>query len=119
MPALDRRRWLGIAGIVLVAIGCLAPLADFPFGTVTFWGGGHGDGMFALGLAAVAGLLLYLKRYRLILLTAAAITAIWLLTYFRLADTHIANFTWGWLPLVIGTGCLFAAGLLPAQKPRA
>ena len=93
MLRLEHPQWLAIAGVLLVLLGT-----------------------FALALAAIALLLAWLRRYRMILVAAAAITALWLLTYVRLADIGSGLYGWGWVPLVLGTGCLFAAGLQPARR---
>lgn len=117
-----------LAGSVLVVLGCFAPLVQVPvIGSVNYFANGHGDGVFAMGLAAIAAVLALAGRPRWAIipgiLQLALITFTFVSLYQRLAalgpaaDAQLAGnpfkdvagaivrsagFSWGWVPLYLG-----------------
>ncbi|MBN8996948.1 MAG: hypothetical protein J0H63_10805 [Rhizobiales bacterium] len=117
-----------LIGSVLVVLGCFAPLVTMPvIGSIAYFGGGHGDGIFAIGLAVIAAILALAGRPRWAIvpgiLELALITFTFLSLYSRLSDlapqtaaqlegnpfkeiagamVKTIGFSWGWVPLYIG-----------------
>lgn len=128
-----------LAGSVLVALGCFAPLVNLPIvGAVTYFGNGHGDGVFAIGLAVVAAVLALLGKTRwsavVGILELALIAFTFVTLYTRIADLGASTeaqlegnpfkglagamarsigFSWAWVPLFVG------AGMTAACRPLA
>ncbi len=125
--ALSRPRKLTIlAGVLLTAIGCTAPLVTLPIvGSISYVMHGRGDGVIVLGLAIIAGVLVFAGKeswaWLLGWLQLAAISFTFVSFQVRLnqlketseldgnplrglADAMIASFgfSWAWVPLVAG-----------------
>jgi hypothetical protein len=131
----DRRQSIGFLAIVLLVLGSFLPLVSLPIvGTLNYWSslgsggnGGMADGVFILGAAIFAAILLLTKKYQALILPAfgaAIVTTIDLAhvinvvddTKARLADTLKGNpfaglalglansiqIQWGWVVLYLG-----------------
>jgi hypothetical protein len=117
-----------LIGSALVVLGCFAPLVHVPIiGSVTYFAGGHGDGIFAMGFAVIAAVLALAGKPRWAvvpgILELALITFTFVSLYTRLSDlgpaadaqlegnpfkdvagaiVRSAGFSWGWVPLYLG-----------------
>ena len=108
---------LGVAGVALVVGGVFAPLVHSHYGDVTSWGGGHGDGVFIVGLAALAFILLFVRRPWPVLVAGVLLTALIAFSFFDMRSRLPGDpLGWGWLPLALGTAGVLAAGLMPARR---
>jgi hypothetical protein len=64
---------LGITGVVLLVIGCFLPFAGVPFfGSVSYLGGGLGDGLIVIGLAGLGAFFIVRENYKALWLPAVA-----------------------------------------------
>jgi hypothetical protein len=128
---IDRMQIVGLCGVVLVLVGCVAPLFQVPIvGSVSFVADGRGDGSFVAALAV----LLSIRAYAWVAGPAIGATIITLITLFEFfsfmwhihseaaVETPGSPFTgllagfahafspaWGWAPLFVGLSCLFVA----------
>lgn len=80
-----------LAGAVLVVLGCFAPLVQVPvIGSVNYFANGHGDGIFAIGLAVIAAVLALAGKPRWAIapgiLQLALITFTFVTLYQRLSE---------------------------------
>lgn len=119
---------LGLVGALLLAVGTFLPVLSIPLGgTITYFNNGQGDGVFALVLAVVAGLLAF-RAVRWLWIPGGL--ALLLLAYSfvnvqsKIADIQasstglgsvLANgvsLQWGWVILALGAGLIFGASRL-------
>ena len=133
----ERPQLIGFAGVALLIFGAFAPLIHLPIvGGISYVGNGRGDGIFVILLAVASGVLLYLKRYDIVLITAALAAGLCVFTFinfesrmsdirsqmgdlngnpFRgLADAVVdsVGLDWGWALLLLGIIGLFAGALM-------
>jgi hypothetical protein len=138
------RQSLGIAGVVVLALGVFAPVVRLPFvGSVNYFRNGDTDGTFVLIFAAVAAALILTKKYRLVLIPAALSLGIIGYDFIDLqARLHRARATldsagdlfrplrglgalalqavqlqWGWVAMLIGVALLAGAALMKDETP--
>lgn len=123
-----RTQPLGIAGGLLLIIGCFSPLMSTPMGMITMMFAGNTLGRVLLIIAIVSLVLTVLRQYRYLLVTGLASLG---LTGYELYQfqTQIGElkaggtasavaqtlaqsvqFSWGWVPLFLGALLILLAG---------
>jgi len=116
-------RNLGITGAILLAIGCFLPFASVPlFGSVTYVGGGTGDGLVVVVLAVLSIVFIFRKWYKALWLTAiasAAMVTFSLASAFTGTGTNYLSFEIGPLVIYAGAALLgWAAKSAPAIERK-
>lgn len=127
--ALPDSRTLAFIGAGLLALGCFLPLFTIPVaGSITYFSGGGGDGIFILVFAAATVLLAILGKTRLVVFPGLLSLALMAFTYFSLqsrmgevratmrdnpfaeAAMGSVGLSWGWIPLLVGAAVTIYAG---------
>lgn len=124
---------LGIAGALLLIIGCFSPLVSTPMGMVTMMFAGNTLGRVLLIIAIISLVLVFVKQYRYLLVTGLASlmvtgyelyqfqTQIGLLKTGGSASAASAlaqsvQFSWGWAPLFLGALLVLLSGALGYRR---
>lgn len=136
-PRQKRKLTLALAGAALLVVGVFLPIVSMPMvGSVNYFANGRGDGIIVIVLAAAAAALALTKRFKFVILVGLASLALVTFTLFRLisglnsaraemekslagnpfrglGDAFLSSVQvqWGWLPLVVGSFLIMAAGL--------
>ncbi len=141
----DRRQLFGYIASGVLALATFLPIATLPIvGSLSYFNNGQGDGLFVLLAAVLAGVLVAIKKYKLILIPAGiamGITIFTLITlmtkindlkaglgvsmegnpFAGLAETLAASvkLEWGWFILILSEVALVlvALNILPKQQP--
>ena len=141
----NQRQLFGYGAAVLLALATFLPIATLPLvGSLNYFANGQGDGVFVLISAAIAGTLIALKRYKLVLIPAGIAIAVTLFTFINLlmkinemkaglSDSLEGNpfselaqglaasvqLEWGWFILFLAEAALVlvAFNVLPRPKP--
>src|ERR1044071_7928318 len=132
---------LALAGAALLVVGVFLPIVSMPMvGSVNYFANGRGDGIIVIILAAAAAALALTKRYKFVTFVGLASLALVSYTLFRLisglntaraemenslagnpfkglGDAFLSSVQvqWGWLPLVVGSFLVMAAGLVAPE----
>lgn len=132
------RQIIGFAGVGALVVGCFVPLIQYPFGSINYIANGQGDGIFLLILGAIAAYLVFTESYRYLWVPTILAVALCTFTFINIssglmevgssmekelagnpfrgiADVMLASvrFGWGWIPLLIGLGCLLVTSFMP------
>jgi hypothetical protein len=140
------RQSLGIAGVVVLALGVFAPIVRLPFvGSINYFANGQGDGAVVLALAAAAAVLVLMKQYRLVLVPAGLSLGLIAYTFIDIQTrlhharealdsagnlfrplrglgalaVEAVQLQWGWVAMLIGVALLGAAALMTQESPAA
>jgi len=142
MHLLDKKRAVGLLGVVMLAAGAFSPVFGIPGGSVTtFFESGKFDGLALVCLSILSAIFLFARNYRALLFTGIGAIAIIvnMLAYFQaqIKGFSIAYATaerlpltgrtglelqWGWTVLLIGAILLVACPLMresPVSDPPA
>ena len=116
----QNRKWIGIAGCALVIIGCFLPFAKasvFGFSTSASLMDG-GDGWFLLIAAAVAGVLIYLNKYKYSLVPSAigVIINIYEISHVTSEGMGIVKVAFAAYLIFIGLALAIASVFVPENK---
>lgn len=140
-PRQKRKLTLALAGTALLGVGVFLPIVSMPMvGSVNYFANGRGDGIVVIILAAGAAALALTKRFKLVTFVGLASLALVTFTLFRLisglnsaraemekslsgnpfkglGDAFLSSIQvqWGWLPLVVGSFLVMAAGLIAPE----
>ncbi len=141
----DQRQLFGYIASGLLAFATFLPIATMPIvGSLNYFSNGKGDGVFVLLAALAAGVLVALKKYKLVLIPAGIAIAVTLFTlinlsikinelkaglgeslegnpFAELAQGLAASvqLEWGWFVLILAEVALVlvALNILPKPKP--
>jgi hypothetical protein len=140
-PRQKRKLTLTLAGAALLVVGVFLPIVSMPVvGSVNYFANGRGDGIIVIVLAAAAAALALTKRFKFVTFVGLASLALVTFTLFRLisglnsaraemekslagnpfkglGDAFLSSVQvqWGWLPLVVGSFLVMAAGLVAPE----
>ncbi len=77
--------YIGLAGCFALIIGVFAPLMSAPFiGTINYFQGGEGDGVIILVIAGFSLILVFVKQYKALYLTALLSLGMTVFTYLNI-----------------------------------
>lgn len=111
---------LAVAGAALMALGAFLPAATNGLASVTYFGGGDGDGLFVVVAAAVVMLGAMLQSRRLVGYPAVAGVVLigWGLvsTSGQIAGT--ASLSWGWAVMILGAVMAMSAAVIDERRLR-
>jgi len=122
---MDRRRALGIGGSLLLALGVFMPIVSLgAFGSMDYFRGGSGDGVFVLLFSGASLILVLFGYYEHLVFAIVPAAGIVVYTFVTLqgsmaslqSDTsnpfaHAIGPSWGWLVLLAGLFVLSWAGI--------
>jgi hypothetical protein len=135
---MNNRQLFGILGSALLFIGVFMPIVKVPvIGDMNYFANGKGDGVLILALAVISLVLVLLRFYRELWITALGSAAVLAFTFFNLQsrmsemsakmETDLKDnpfrglaelamqsvqLQWGWAVLVIGIALLIAAAAM-------
>ena len=82
---MNKNQILGVLGVGLLAVGAFLPIVRVPvIGSVTYFRGGQGDGIFILIFAVLGAFFIYRKFYRWLLFPGAASLVLLIYGFFNL-----------------------------------
>jgi hypothetical protein len=129
-----RTQLLGLAGGLLLVIGCFSPVMSTPMGMVTMMLAGNTLGRILLIIAIVSLVLTIISKYRYLLVTGLVSLGVvgYELYQFQtqigqlktggaasaVAQTlaQSVQFSWGWIPLFLGALLLLLSGVLGYRR---
>ena len=140
-PRQKRKLTLALAGAALLVVGVFLPIVSMPMvGSVNYFANGRGDGIVVMILAAAAAALALTRKFKFVTFVGLASLALVTFTLFRLisglntaraemeksltgnpfkglGDAFLSSIQvqWGWLPLVVGSFLIMAAGLVAPE----
>lgn len=140
-PRQKRKLILALAGAALLVVGVFLPIVSMPMvGSVNYFANGRGDGIIIIILAAAAAALALTRKFKFVTFVGLASLALVTFTLFRLisglntaraemekslagnpfkglGDAFLSSIQvqWGWLPLVVGSFLVMAAGLVAPE----
>ena len=137
MENFTKRQAVGFLGSAILFIGVFAPLVSIPvMGSINYLANGKGDGLIVLGLAVMALIAVFLKKYELVTISGIASFCVMAYTYINiqnglslaskrmeeslagnpfagLATTALQSIhiQWGWALLIVGSLLLILTGI--------
>ncbi|WP_440949537.1 hypothetical protein [Methanosphaerula subterraneus] len=129
-----RTQLLGVAGGLMLVIGCFSPVMSTPMGSITMMFAGNTLGRVLLIIAIVSLVLTVLGQYRYLLVTGLASLGVtgYELYQFQtqigqlktggvasaVAQTlaQSVQFSWGWVPLFLGALLIMLSGALGYRR---
>lgn len=133
---LDNRKTMALIGAALLLIGAFLPIVSLPMiGSMDYFQNGRGDGIFAVGLAVIGGVLALTGLVRHVLWPGLAALALILFTFVNmqskigqirgqlggnpLAEAMVGSvqLQWGFAVLFIGAALMTAAGAMAWRRP--
>jgi hypothetical protein len=127
--AKGRSQLLGLAGGLLLVIGCFSPLMSTPMGMITMMFAGNTLGRILLIIAIISLVLALLKQYRYLLVTGLATLVVTGYELYQFQNqigllktggsvtaastlAQSIQFSWGWVPLFLGALLILLSGAL-------
>ena len=80
---MNRKKILGFSGSAIMIVGSSMPIVSLPFGSITYFNNGQGDGVLILLLSAVAAVLTWRNLYKFLWMPGAVATVLMLFALSR------------------------------------
>lgn len=137
---MNRKKILGFSGSAVMVLGTFMPIVSMPFGSITYFNNGQGDGVFILLLAAAAAVLAWRGLYKFLWMPGAVASVLMLLALSRFIQTmneaksqlsslsgnifsglatglmNSIQLQFGWVFLFLGSLTLVAASFVPEPE---
>ncbi len=137
---MNRKKILGFSGSAIMIVGSFMPIVSLPFGSITYFNNGQGDGVLILLLSAVAAVLTWRNLYKFLWMPGAVATVLMLFALSRFvqvmneAKLHLSSMSgnifsglatgimnsiqlqFGWVFLFVGSLALVAASFVPQPE---